>query len=117
VNHASLVDDGSTKSYHLLNLASGAHDYDSDMTSPTSSPRRPLLSLPASARLSKTTSTPNLFSPEYTYPVPSVSPKKKSTPGSSKHRRVSSIAKQLGVDDELVQAVVEQLGLGGGGSM
>lgn len=119
VNHASLMDEGSPSPSHLLNLAPGArdYDYDSDMTSPTSSPKRSLLALPSSARLSKTTSAPNLFSPGYTHTNSAASPQKKATPGSSKHRRVSSIAKQLGVDDQLVKAVVEQLGLGGGGRL
>lgn len=127
VGHAGLVDDGSTNPAALLQFApSGGID-----DPPSASPQR-RAPPSAHARLTKTTSTPNLaLLPD----LPSSSSKSKAggdaSPSSSKkklslgplvshHRRVSSIAEQLGVDDALVKAVAEQLGItaaGGGGSM
>lgn len=110
VGQTGLVDKGSTNPAALLSFApSGGAGYDSDYTSSSSSPepqgRHLQLPLAPSNRLSKTTSAPNLFSTSSSASV-GRSPKK-----TTKHR-VADIAKQLGVDDDLVKAVAEQLGLG-----
>jgi hypothetical protein len=134
VSMAGRVDERSATPSQLLEFAPNRHEY-SPASSPESAHRLRVTPAP-NTKLSKAISAPNLLFSNYPTPsspphhrkqvlVQSVSTSSSSSSSSSaspnirsptmtRKRRVSSIARQFGVDDTLVKAVAEQLGLAAG---